>query len=75
MVVFFYHSSSWGRNTDMSFICVTCFPPKRKTVSKMCHFKVGQYDLALLNSLQKEAYEHSVWRPSSLARPIYLQKV
>ena len=27
-------------------------------VSKTCHFKLGQYHLALFNSPQKEAYKH-----------------
>ena len=27
-------------------------------VSKTCHFELGQYRLALLNSPQEEAYEH-----------------
>ena len=27
-------------------------------VSKTCHFELGQYHLALLNSPQEEAYEH-----------------
>ena len=39
-----------------------------ETVSKMCLFKIGQYCLALLNSPKKEPT--SVWRPSSLVRPI-----
>ena len=29
-----------------------------ETVSKMCHFKLAQYCLALLNSPQEAAYEH-----------------
>ena len=29
-----------------------------ETVSEMCHFKLGQYHLALINSPQEEAYEH-----------------
>ena len=29
-----------------------------ETVSKICHFKLGQYHLALLNSPHEEAYKH-----------------
>ena len=30
----------------------------QKSSSKTCHYKLGQYHLALLNSPQEEAYEH-----------------
>ena len=44
-----------GWNPDTSFVCVIGFHPN---VSKMCHFKLGQYHLAPLNSPQEEAYKH-----------------
>ena len=37
---------------------VSLVSSQMETVFKMSHFKLGQYHLALLNSPQKEAYEH-----------------
>ena len=37
---------------------VSLVSSQMETVYKMCHFKLGQYHLALLNSPQDEAYEH-----------------
>ena len=37
---------------------VSLVSSKLERVSKTCHYKLGQYPLALLNSPQKEAYEH-----------------
>ena len=37
---------------------VSLVSSQMETVSKMCHFKLGQYHLALLNSPQEDAYKH-----------------
>ena len=37
---------------------VSLVSSQMERVSKMCHFKLGQYHLALLNSPQEEAYRH-----------------
>ena len=42
--------------THHLYVSLVSFQMER--VSKMCHSKLGQYHLALLNSPQEEAYEH-----------------
>ena len=37
--------------------CVSLVSLLKESVSKKCHFKIGQYCLALLYSPQEEAYE------------------
>ena len=47
-----------GDGTLTHHLYVLLVSSQMKTVSKMCHFKLGQYHLALLNSPEKEAYKH-----------------
>ena len=37
---------------------VSLVSSQMERVSKMCHYKLGQYCLALQNSPQEEAYKH-----------------
>ena len=52
-----YPPSSWVWKSD-TFLCVSLVCLLKETVSKTRLFKIGQYHLALLNSLQKEACEY-----------------
>ena len=47
-----------GDGTLTYHLHVSLVSSQMETVSKTCHFKLGDYCLALLNSPQKEAYEH-----------------
>ena len=47
-----------GEGTLTHHLYVSLVSSQMETVSKTCDFKLGQYHLALLNSPQKEAYEH-----------------
>ena len=47
-----------GDGTLTHHLYVLLVSSQMETVSKTCHYKLGQYHLALLNSLQEEAYEH-----------------
>ena len=47
-----------GDGTLTHDLYVSLVSSQLETVSKMCHLKLGQYHLALLNSPHEEAYEH-----------------
>ena len=47
-----------GDGTLTHDLYVSLVSSQTETVSNMCHFKLGQYHLALLNSPCEEAYKH-----------------
>ena len=48
-----------ARNGALTYhLYVSLVSSQMETVSKACHFKLGQYHVALLNSPQEEAYKH-----------------
>ena len=47
-----------GDGTLTHHLYVSLVSSQMETVSKMCQFIVGQYQLVLLNSPQEEAYEY-----------------
>ena len=57
-VVAFTTIPAAGDGTLTHHLYVSMVSSQIETVSKMCHFKSGQYHLVLLNSPQEEAYEH-----------------
>ena len=56
MVGFFISPAAQCGNLTR-LLCVSLVPFLEETMSKMCLFKIGQYCLALLNSMQREDYE------------------
>ena len=49
-------ASGDGTLTHILYVSLVSF--QMETVSKMCHFKLGQYHLVVLISPQEEACEH-----------------
>ena len=59
-VVGFSITPTAGEGILAHLLCVSSVSLLKGTVSKMCLFKIGEYNLAPLNSPQKEAYEQLV---------------
>ena len=57
MVGFFIFPTAGDRSLT-HYLHVSLVPSQMEKVSKMCHFILEQYHLALFNSLHEEAYKH-----------------